>query len=929
MPTRSGPWPLAPDGRLLATGSEDRTVKLWDVQARTLLATLEGHADSVLSVAFSPDGRLLATGSRDGTVKLWDVQSQGELQTLLGGNSGNWIRVDRRQRVFRGDDGTLLKKRATQQDNWQPVPVTDASGQEAFSVAVFPESMTIQPGESPEVRVQVENTGTAPAYWLHLQPSTSDDGAIRLIPPNRLFTGKGPQEWKHARIARLEPGEVATLDARIVVNMTLPAAFLESSTRPLVLTVVSASGTEVKQTIQVNVQSPRLAWQTAQLDADGKTLKIGLRNTGTVALRDFTLELYARGIEKPLSQQIIPELMPETSREVAAVLPDGIDLKSQPLRLQGRTRALPLFSWDLTAPEIETASHVLFWLLAPLLPLTLVSLFYLRRYRHPLVLQLSGDPALLLHLLPEQLQEALTRLVQTRRLDTVLSRAEVTRRTLDESIAFFGHTTPEAKAQWLARRIGGHVSLLPRAEGQDERVQLWEWHLPEAFPLNLDRCLLGFPAADSHPQDFLDNLRTIPQTRMRVVLLISPNSDYQRQLYDKTKDRTNTWVAPSRSELTNLLLSPTPEITLANLLASQLTLTQLSPYQLGGGVNREAVFFGRQEIIAHIMNRDPANYLVVGGRQLGKSSLLKALERRYAEQPDVACFYLALSNEVLVPRLASALALPQRAGLEEIAAHVAHMDRRFLFLIDEADKFVRHELENAYRTLETLRRMSEEGHCNFILAGFWELYEQAVLDYRSPLKNFAEIIQLGALEADACRELASKPMQTMRLEYADAALIEQLLAATGQRANLMAIACHEILAQLRPDQRMITSEDVQRSLHSERIFEALRGWDAMTDDAEACQWDRLVVYSTIDQEPFDFAALVERLRQHGLTPDGRAIEHSLARLELGFVLGRNDQGRYVYRVPLFRELILRDAPSAKLQVEVESWKSSRMQSGPP
>jgi hypothetical protein len=58
-------------------------------------------------------------------------------------------------------------------------------------------------------------------------------------------------------------------------------------------------------------------------------------------------------------------------------------------------------------------------------------------------------------------------------------------------------------------------------------------------------------------------------------------------------------------------------------------------------------------------------------------------------------------------------------------------------------------------------------------------------------------------------------MQTMRLEYADAALIEQLLDATGQRANLMAIACYEILAQLRPDQRMITSEDVHRSLHSE------------------------------------------------------------------------------------------------------------------
>lgn len=87
-----------------------------------------------------------------------------------------------------------------------------------------------------------------------------------------------------------------------------------------------------------------------------------------------------------------------------------------------------------------------------------------------------------------------------------------------------------------------------------------------------------------------------------------------------------------------------------------------------------------------------------------------------------------------------------------------------------------------------------------------------------------------------------------------------------------------------------------------------------------------MVYSTIDKEPFDFAALVSRLHQHGLAPDGRALERSLARLELGFVLSLHDQGCYVYRVPLFRELILRDAPSAKLQVEVDSWKSAQKQS---
>ncbi|MBD2439904.1 ribosome assembly protein 4 [Nostoc sp. FACHB-110] len=77
------------DGQTLASGSDDNTIKLWDVSTGKLLKTLSGHNDSVWSVSFSPDGKTLASGSRDKTIKLWDV-STGKLLKTLSGHS-NWV----------------------------------------------------------------------------------------------------------------------------------------------------------------------------------------------------------------------------------------------------------------------------------------------------------------------------------------------------------------------------------------------------------------------------------------------------------------------------------------------------------------------------------------------------------------------------------------------------------------------------------------------------------------------------------------------------------------------------------------------------------------------------------------------------------------------------------------------------------------------
>ncbi|HEX8652568.1 MAG TPA: serine/threonine-protein kinase [Pyrinomonadaceae bacterium] len=76
----------SPDGKTLATGSDDKTIKLWNAQTGALKQTLTGHGSAVHTIAFSPDGKQLASGSTDKTVKLWDTQS-GELKEVLTGHS--------------------------------------------------------------------------------------------------------------------------------------------------------------------------------------------------------------------------------------------------------------------------------------------------------------------------------------------------------------------------------------------------------------------------------------------------------------------------------------------------------------------------------------------------------------------------------------------------------------------------------------------------------------------------------------------------------------------------------------------------------------------------------------------------------------------------------------------------------------------------
>ncbi|MDQ7084410.1 MAG: hypothetical protein Q9M36_05555 [Sulfurovum sp.] len=202
------------------------------------------------------------------------------------------------------------------------------------------------------------------------------------------------------------------------------------------------------------------------------------------------------------------------------------------------------------------------------------------------------------------------------------------------------------------------------------------------------------------------------------------------------------------------------------------------------------------------------------------------------------------------------------------------------------------------------------------MAGFWEIYQYTYFDYQSPLKNFGTQFELEELEWEACISLATLPMRSLGLAYENDAIVEGMISSVGQRANLIQKVCEHLIENIAQTQKIITQEDISKALKDSKLLELFQDWNQLSTEPKE-QWiDRVVLYSTIEQNSFDDRDLQETIKKYTLNINSNELDKSLARLRLGYIIKKENDG-YSYRVPIFREWVLKNDIGARLESEVK------------
>jgi serine/threonine protein kinase len=378
-------------------------------------------------------------------------------------------------------------------------------------------------------------------------------------------------------------------------------------------------------------------------------------------------------------------------------------------------------------------------------------------------------------------------------------------------------------------------------------------------------------------------------------------------------------VVLDRDHLASVISHGSSQRLVEIILEQGIDVSTLSPYVVRGPVP-EAMFFGRErELKAISQTIQSHDYALVGGRRIGKSSILLKLNRVLGYDGRCAPVYVNCEDKLdagdLLHDLGDALGaetpLLEPRQLRALLGERGKA-RRPVFLLDEVDEMLVRDAgsPSAGQLFKTLRAASHEGLCRFVFSGSRSLHRH-LHDPRSPFFNFCEEMRLSMLDERSVAEIVSKPLQQLGFELPDReALVDRAIVLTGGHPNLVQWLCDRLVktANGRRIDVALLEQVARDPVFHEHFLETAWG--------DATPLERLVSL-VVDRQECELEALVADMRALGIDDRPRLLE-AMRTLELFSIFERTGT-RYRHLLPEFAGIArrARDVPGQIAQLIAE------------
>jgi hypothetical protein len=347
-------------------------------------------------------------------------------------------------------------------------------------------------------------------------------------------------------------------------------------------------------------------------------------------------------------------------------------------------------------------------------------------------------------------------------------------------------------------------------------------------------------------------------------------------------------------------------------------LASLSPYVVNGPVP-DSMFFGRDsqlKTISQGINR--TNFALVGGRRIGKSSVLLRLRRLLGDDPRYRPIYIDCEARLDYENFLATLqeyanldvdAHPASFGRLAAALRERSLPRTVVFLLDEIDELLEFDVRRDPRgpLFKAFRAASQEGVCRFVFSGSRTLYRHT-RDAQSPFFNFCETITLGRLQDTSTAEIVRKPLRQLGFDIPDEErLVARLIELTSSHPNIAQWTC-DMLVKTSVG-RQITVESVEQLASTPEFQEQY----VSTAWGDASPQEKLI--SLVSDGPvFTDDDVRNKLAELNVAQDPNAIRESLSVLCLYSLLEREGSG-YRFALTQFPRIV-RESGVARTQVEL-------------